>query len=100
MTEASKTGADDHDRLIDLAHLSSAVAHYLINAYSATVSNSELIRSPISRSTDPREASALATSIIETALHASGIARKLIDLARTRALSSFSIPMANLDWST
>ncbi len=82
MAEPSKTGADDHDRLIDLAHLSSAVAHYLINAYSATVSNSELIRSPISRSTDPKEPAALATSMIETALHASGIARKLIDLSR------------------
>ncbi len=82
MAEPNKTGADDHDRLIDLAHLSSAVAHYLINAYSATVSNSELIRSPISRSSDPKEPAALATSMIETALHAAGIARKLIDLSR------------------
>jgi two-component system NtrC family sensor kinase len=82
MSGASKRGTNDHDRLIDLAHLSSAVGHYLINAYSATVSNSELIRSPISRSADPREPAALATSIIETALHASGVARKLIDWAR------------------
>ena len=82
MTGASKRGADDHDRLIDLSHLSSAVGHYLINAYSATVSNSELIRSPISRAPDARESAALATSIIDTALHASKVARKLIDWAR------------------
>jgi two-component system, NtrC family, sensor kinase len=82
MTGASKRGADLHDRLIDLAHLSSAVGHYLINAYSATVSNSELIRSPISRVADSREPAALATSIIDTALHAANVARKLIDWAR------------------
>jgi two-component system, NtrC family, sensor kinase len=82
MSPASKRGADDRDRLIDLAHLSSAVGHYLINAYSATVSNSELIRSPISRLTDAREPAVLATSIIDTALYASNVARKLIDWAR------------------
>ena len=49
---ANKSGASSSDRLIELAHLSSAVGHYLINAYSATVSNAELIRSPLSRSTD------------------------------------------------
>ena len=43
------------DRLIDLAHLSSAVGHYLINAFSATVSNAELIRSPIEHPADPKE---------------------------------------------
>jgi two-component system NtrC family sensor kinase len=83
MSGASKRGADDHDRLIDLAHLSAAVGHYLINAYSATVSNSELIRSPISPGVDAREPAALATSIIDTALHASKVARKLIDWARS-----------------
>ena len=83
MSPATKTGADDHDRLIDLAHLSSAVAHYLINAFSATVSNSELIRSPMSRATDAKEQGALASSIIDTALNASNVARKLIDRARS-----------------
>jgi signal transduction histidine kinase len=82
MTRSSKRGADDHARLIDLAHLSAAVGHYLINAYSATVSNSELIRSPMSRTSEAREQAALATSIIDTALNASNIARKLIDWAR------------------
>ena len=75
MTPATNTGADDHDRLIDLAHLSSAVAHYLINAFSATVSNAELIRSPMSRTTDAKEQAALASSIIDTALNASNVAQ-------------------------
>ena len=83
MAGASKSGAPASDRLIELAHLSSAVGHYLINAYSATVSNAELIRSPLSRTTDVREQAALASSIIETALHASSVARKLIDRARS-----------------
>jgi two-component system, NtrC family, sensor kinase len=82
MTRATRRGADDHDRLIDLAHLSAALGHYLINAYSAVVSNSELIRSPASRATDAKEQAALATSIIDSALHASGVARKFIDWAR------------------
>jgi two-component system, NtrC family, sensor kinase len=83
MTEASERGAGDCDRLIELAHLSAAVGHYLINAYSAIVSNAELIRSPVSRVVDPREQAVLARSIIETALHASSVARKLIDRARS-----------------
>jgi signal transduction histidine kinase len=83
MSPATNTRADDHDRLIDLAHLSSAVAHYLINAFSATVSNSELIRSPMSRTADAKEQAALASSIIDTALNASNVARKLIDRARS-----------------
>ncbi len=92
MTRASETGAEAADRLIELAHLSSAVGHYLINAYSATVSNAELIRSPVSRATDAREQAALATSIIETALHASGVARKLIDWARSQGAVELTEP--------
>ncbi len=92
MTRASQTGADAADRLIELAHLSSAVGHYLINAYSATVSNAELIRSPVSRATDAREQAALATSIIETALHAASVARKLIDWARREGAFELNEP--------
>ena len=83
MTPASKSGADDRDRLIDLAHLSSAVAHNLINAFSAAVSNAELIRSPMNAIPDTKELAGLGTSIIDTALNASHIARKLIDWARS-----------------
>ncbi len=82
MTSSSGKAAEDRDRLIDLAHLSSAVGHYLINAFSASVSNAELIRSPATHSGDPKEHADLATSIIETALTASQVARKLIDWAR------------------
>jgi signal transduction histidine kinase len=92
MTRASETGADASERLIELAHLSSAVGHYLINAYSATVSNAELIRSPVSRATDAREQAALATSIIDTALHASSVARKLIDWARSQGVVELNEP--------
>jgi two-component system, NtrC family, sensor kinase len=83
MTPTSKNGADDGDRLIELAHLSSAVAHSLINAFSAAVSNAELIRSPVSAAPDAKELEGLGTSIIDTALNASQIARKLIDWARS-----------------
>lgn len=82
MTSSSRNGGDDRDRQNDLAHLSSAVGHYLINAFSASVSNAELIRSPATHSGDPKEHAVLATSIIETALSASQVARKLIDWAR------------------
>jgi signal transduction histidine kinase len=83
MTPTRQTAADDRDRLIDLAHLSSAVGHCLINAFSASVSNAELIRSPASQATDPKEQALLASSIIDTAVSASQVARKLIDWARS-----------------
>jgi two-component system, NtrC family, sensor kinase len=82
MNPASQRGADAGDRLIDLAHLSSAVAHNLINAFSAAVSNAESIRSPVSATPDAKELAAVGTSIIDTALNASHVARKLIDWAR------------------
>ncbi len=82
MSPTSKSETDDGDRLIELAHLSSAVAHNLINAFSAAVSNAELIRSPVTATPDAKELEGLGTSIIDTALTASQIARKLIDWAR------------------
>jgi two-component system, NtrC family, sensor kinase len=92
MTPATKRGADLHDRLIDLAHLSSAVGHCLINAFSSTVSNSELIRSPAHRTTDGKEPAVLATSIIDTALNASNVARKLMDWARREGAPDLALP--------
>ncbi len=71
MTPNGKQGTDDGDRLIELAHLASAVAHNLINAFSAAVSNAELIRSPVSAPPDAKELEGLGTSIIDTALNAS-----------------------------
>jgi two-component system, NtrC family, sensor kinase len=92
MNPPGKKGRDDRDRLIDLAHLSSAVGHYLINAFSAGVSNAELIRSPESHSTERKEHTMLATSIIDTALDASQVARKLIDWARSAGCLELSEP--------
>lgn len=69
------------ERLIDLGHLSSGVGHYVINAFSAIVSNAELLRLEPANPTiaDPV---ALAETIIRTALEASTAARRLIDYTR------------------
>jgi signal transduction histidine kinase len=83
MTPPSKSATSDGERLIELAHLSAAVAHNLINAFSAAVSNAELIRSPLNAPPDAKELEGLGTSIIDSSLSASQIARKLIDWART-----------------
>jgi signal transduction histidine kinase len=69
------------DRLIDLGHLASGVGHHVINAFSAIVSNAELLRldPPMPAFADPV---ALAETIIRTALEASTVARRLIDYTR------------------
>jgi signal transduction histidine kinase len=92
MTPPGTRRVDERDRLIDLAHLSAAIGHFLINAFSAAVSNAELIRSPGSQSTDPKEHALLATSIIDTALDASQVARKLIDWSRAVGTVELSEP--------
>jgi two-component system, NtrC family, sensor kinase len=74
---------DDGERLKELGHLSAAVGHHVINAFSAMVSNAELIRS---HARDPEcdlaEVAALAAAIIENALSGSHVPRRLIDLTR------------------
>ncbi len=67
--------------LNDLAHLSSGVGHHVINAFSAIVSNAELIRLRMTMQV-PADPSQLADTIIKTALSASGVARRLIDYTR------------------
>lgn len=69
------------ERLMNLGHLSSGVGHHVINAFSAIVSNAELLRleSPGGNFADPV---ALAEMIIKTALDASTVARRLIDYTR------------------
>lgn len=67
--------------LNDLAHLSSGVGHHVINAFSAVVSNAELIRLRMTMQV-PADPSQLADTIIKTALSASGVARRLIDYTR------------------
>src|SRR6516162_3854001 len=69
------------ERLNNLGHLSAGVGHHVINAFSAIVSNAELLRlnSPLATIADPI---VLADTIIRTALEASNVARRLIDYAR------------------
>ncbi len=69
------------ERLTDMAHLSSAVGHHVINAYSAIVSNAEILRLTAS-SRVQADPIAVADLIIRTALDASSVARHLIDYTR------------------
>lgn len=74
---------DEAERLKELGHLSAAVGHHVINAFSAVVSNAELIRA---HAGDPKadlgELIALGSAIIENALSASHVPRRLIDWTR------------------
>src|SRR3954464_10334488 len=67
--------------LNDLGHLSSAVGHHVINAFSAIVSNAEIlrIRMAMPAPVDPTD---LAELIITTAMDAATVARRLIDFTR------------------
>lgn len=70
------------EALNDLGHLGSGVGHHVINAFSAIVSNAELLR--IKAATNPSKIDpvAIADMIIDTALEASSVARRLIDYTR------------------
>ena len=69
------------ERTTDLAHLGSAVGHHVINAYSAIVSNAEILR--LTAHADlPADPIAIADMIIRTAVEASAVARRLIDYTR------------------
>ncbi|MFO0960724.1 MAG: ATP-binding protein [Isosphaeraceae bacterium] len=74
-------GPDTQDRLTDLAHLSAGIGHHVINAFSAIVSNAEILRlSPqMADSVDPL---AVAEVIVKSAIEASTVARRLIDFTR------------------
>ncbi len=74
--------ADNNDRLEDLAYLSGAVGHFLINAFSAVVSNAEQIRSSARGPAYASQIETLGCSIVQTALDASQVARRLIDCTR------------------
>jgi signal transduction histidine kinase len=69
------------ERLNNLGHLSAGVGHHVINAFSAIVSNAELLRlnPPLPALADPV---ALAEVIVRTALEAATVARRLIDYTR------------------
>ena len=93
MTGGSRDSLDDAERLKELGHLSAAVGHHVINAFSAVVSNAELIRSHAKDpACDVNELAALGAAIIENALHASQVPRRLIDWTRRVTAPGFDQP--------
>lgn len=82
MSSRAGAGVEAGERLRDLAHIASAVGHHLINSYSSVVSNAEMLRSSPVASTPSPETTAMASSIIATALEASRVARSLIAWTR------------------
>jgi two-component system, NtrC family, sensor kinase len=82
MTGGPAQSHDDARKLSELAYLCSSVSHHVINAFSSIVSNAELIRSQAGGASDASELEESGTAIVETALDASKVARKLIDWAR------------------
>ncbi|HZW30407.1 MAG TPA: HAMP domain-containing sensor histidine kinase [Isosphaeraceae bacterium] len=93
MSGASRDQLDDAERLKELGHLSAAVGHHVINAFSAVVSNAELIRSQAKDpACDVNELAALGAAIIENALQASQIPRRLIDWTRRVTAPGFDQP--------
>jgi two-component system, NtrC family, sensor kinase len=70
------------DSFRDLAYLAAAVSHHVINAFSAVVSNAELIRAATIERPDSSELDELAEAIVRASLGASQIARRLIDWTR------------------
>jgi signal transduction histidine kinase len=71
------------DRERQLAHLASSVGHYIINAFSAVVSNAEILKlsSPSESNADPELAETVDV-IVNVSVKASGVARRLIDFSR------------------
>jgi two-component system, NtrC family, sensor kinase len=72
---------DTPERLTNLAHLGSAVGHHVINAYSAIVSNAEILLLTARRDV-PADPVPVAALIIRTAVEAAAVARRLIDYSR------------------
>jgi len=69
------------EALNDLSHLASGVGHHVINAFSAVVSNCEILRLKLS-TPNPVDPAVMAEMIINTSLEASSVARRLIDYTR------------------
>jgi signal transduction histidine kinase len=82
MTEATSGQSDAEDSLRNLGFLAASVGHHVINAFSAAVSNAELIRAALTDRSDPAEVEELADSIVRSALAAAQVARRLIDWTR------------------
>jgi two-component system, NtrC family, sensor kinase len=85
MTGETTQSGDDRKKLGELAYLCSSVSHHVINAFSSIVSNAEIIRAQSGGASDRSELEQSGSAIVETALDASQVARKLIDWARRAA---------------
>jgi len=94
MTGGNAANSPDGTKLTELRYLTAAVGHHVINAFSAIVSNAELIRSGGSDAPGAAELESMGTAIVETALDAAQVARRLIDWAR-RPTAVESDPLAN-----
>ena len=68
--------------LNDLSHLASGVGHHVINAFSAIVSNAELLRIKGAGNGHSIDPIAITGMIIDSAMEASTVARRLIDYTR------------------
>ncbi len=75
---------DSHtpERLTNIAHLSSAVGHHVINAYSTIVSNAEILLLTADPAAPADPVAVAARIIINTAVDAATVARRLIDYSR------------------
>lgn len=73
--------AETAERLTDLGHLAGGIGHHVINAFSAVVSNAEILRltAGTPEAVDPIQ---VADTIIHTSVEASSVARRLIDFTR------------------
>ena len=71
MNGGKTASTDDANKLSELGYLCSAVGHHVINAFSAIVSNAELIRAQGGGVPDSSELEMSGTAIVETALDAS-----------------------------
>ena len=78
---ASDPSADTIERLTGLGHLASAIGHHVINAFSAIVSNAEILRLTAGEP-DAADPIQTADTIIKSAVEASTVARRMIDYTR------------------
>ncbi|HWE36364.1 MAG TPA: ATP-binding protein [Isosphaeraceae bacterium] len=69
------------ERLTNLGHLAAGIGHHVINAFSAIVSNAEILRLA-AQAKEPIDPAAVADTIVKTAVEASTVARRLIDYTR------------------
>jgi two-component system, NtrC family, sensor kinase len=102
MTGETTQSGDDRKKLGELAYLCSSVSHHVINSFSSIVSNAEIIRAQSGGTSDRSELEQSGSAIVETALDASKVARKLIDWARRAAAvaglaEGGELPLVDLD---